>query len=140
MNQGLAFQTIEIVDDGTDDSAPLNARTPPGLKVRLSDRSSVALPKHPLTLRVNQELEVLATRIRQMMQLRGGVLLTISIQQRVGGGDNGASDYKLNWVTVDRPGPVPSLVLRTQLASRPRRGRAGKGFVHRRIYLWATTA
>jgi hypothetical protein len=72
MVQGLAFQTIDIVDDGTDESRPLNPRDPPGLKVKLTERSSIALPKHPLTLRVNQEIELLAVRIRQMMQLRGG--------------------------------------------------------------------
>ena len=140
MSTGIAFQTITIVDDGTDDSRPFNAFNPPGLKVSLSDRSSVALPKHPLKLRINQELEVLAIRIRQMMQLRGGVLLTVSIQERPSEGPVDPSNFKFNWVTVDRPGPVPSLVLRTQLASNPRRGRASKGFVHRRIYLWATGA
>jgi hypothetical protein len=89
---------------------------------------------------VNQEIEMLAVRIRQMMQLRGGVLLTISLQWRAEteGGDDSA--YKLNWVTVDRPGPVPSLVLRTELTSHPREGYADEGFVHRHIYLWATAA
>jgi len=74
-----------------------------------------------------------------MMQLRGGVLLTVSIQERAPTAANEVAAYRFNWVTVDRPGPVPSLVLRTQRLSRPRRGFAAKGFVHRRTYLWATT-
>jgi hypothetical protein len=140
MAHGLAFQTIVIVDDGTDESLSLSPRDPPGLKVQLSERSPVALPKHPLTRRVNQEIEILAVRIRQMMQLRGGVLLTISLQWRAETEDGDKPAYKLNWVTVDRPGPVPSLVLRTELTSHPREGHADEGFVHRHIYLWATAA
>jgi hypothetical protein len=100
----------------------------------------VVLPKHHISLRVNQNIEVLAMRIRQMMQARGGVLLTVSIQERTSTEPDGRPEYKFNFVTVDRPGPVPSLVLRTQLLSRPRRGWATKGYMHRRIYLWATKA
>jgi hypothetical protein len=75
-----------------------------------------------------------------MMQATGGVLLTVSLQERAATAPHQTAEYKFNWVTVDRPGPVPSLVLRTQRLSRPRRGQAAKGFVHRRTYLWATKA
>jgi hypothetical protein len=139
MPAGLVFQTITIIDDGASDATPAQW-SQPGLKVRLSDPSPVALPKHEISLRLNKELEVVATRILQMMQLVGGVLLTVSVQERAATTPEDRPAFKLNWVSVDRPGPVPSLVLRTQMASHPRRGRAGKGYTHRRIYLWATKA
>ncbi len=137
MPAALAFQTITIIEE------PANGwrgPVPPGPQVKLSERSATALPRHPLSLRVNQELVLLATRIHQMMQARGGVLLTVSLQESVTTAANGPAEFKYNWVTVDRPGPVPSLVLRTQRLSRPRRGSASRGFVHRRTYLWATRA
>ena len=137
MPVGLAFQTLTIVEEP---SEGWRGPVPPGPKVTLSERSATALPKHPLSLRVNQELELLSMRIRQMMQATGGVLLTVSLQERAATAPHQTAEYKFNWVTVDRPGPVPSLVLRTQRSSRPRRGQASKGFVHRRTYLWATKA
>jgi hypothetical protein len=136
MPAGLVFQTITILEER--EWTPLQWREPPGLRVSLSHASPVALPKHGLALRVNQEIEVVAMRIRQMMQARGGVLLTVSIQERKPIAPDEKPVYKFNWVNVDRPGPVPSLVLRTHLTSRPRRGWASKGYVHQRIYLWAT--
>jgi len=140
MPAGLVFQTISIVDDGSSDATPAHWSQQPGLQVRLSEPSPVALPKHEISLRLNRELEVIATRILQMMQLVGGVLLTVSVQERAATTPEDRPPFKLNWVSVDRPGPVPSLVLRTQMASHPRRGRASKGYTHRRIYLWATKA
>jgi hypothetical protein len=139
MPAGLVFQTITIVHDGSSDASSAHW-SQSGLKVRLSDPSPVALPKHEIRLRLNMELEVVAARILQMMQLVGGVLLTVSVQERAATTPEDRPMFKLNWVTVDRPGPVPSLVLRTQMTSHPRRGRAGKGYTHRRIYLWATKA
>jgi hypothetical protein len=113
---------------------------PPGLKVLLSAVSEIALPKHPLSRRVNQELDAMAPRIRQMMQLRGGVLVTVAVQERRPTAPNDLPSHKFNFLTIDRPGPVPALVLRTQLTSRPRRGWATKGYAQHRIYLWATVA
>lgn len=137
MSAGLSFQTLTIIEEPPGGwRGPL----PPGPQIKLSERSATALPKHPLSLRVNQELALLAGRIHQVMQLRGGVLLTVSMQERVPTAANHDAEYRFNWVTVDRPGPVPALVLRTQRLSRPRRGFAAKGFVHRRTYLWATKA
>jgi hypothetical protein len=138
MPVGLAFQTITILEER--EWSPQRRSEPPGLRVELSERTPIALPKHGLAMRVNQEIEVVAMRIRQMMQLRGGVLLTVSIQERPAVAPEEGPSYKFNWVTVDRPGPAPSLVLRTQLTSRPRRGWASRGYAHRRIYLWATRA
>lgn len=135
MPAGLAFQTLTIVEEPP---GGWRGPVPPGPKVTLSEPSATALPRHPLSLRVNQELELLAMRIRQMMQARGGVLLTVSLQERAPSTPDKPTEYKYNWVTVDRPGPVPVLVLRTQRLSRPRRGQASRGFVHRRTYLWAT--
>jgi len=140
MPAGLSFQTLTIVEEP---SEGWRGPVPPGPKVTLSERSATALPRHPLSLRVNQELELLAMRIRQMMQATGGVLLTVSTQERTSTAPHETREtiqYRFNWVTVDRPGPVPSLVLRTHRLSRPRRGQAAKGFVHRRTYLWATRA
>jgi hypothetical protein len=137
MPAGLAFQTLTIVEEPPDG---WRGPVPPGPHVTLSHRSPTALPKHPLSLRVNQDLELLAMRIRQMMQAYGGVLLTVSLQERAPAAADQPTEYRFNWVTVDRPGPVPSLVLRTQRLSRPRRGKAARGFVHRRTYLWATKA
>jgi hypothetical protein len=138
MPAGLVFQIITILEDR--EWTPLRWAQPPGLSVSLSAPSPVVLPKHPISLRVNQEIEVAAIRIRQMMQARGGVLVTISLQERPPVAAGESASYKFNWVNVDRPGPVPSLVLRTHLTSRPRRGWASKGYVHRRVYLWATPA
>jgi hypothetical protein len=140
MPAGLLFQTIIIVDDGANDVTPAPWSQPPGLRVRLSEPSPIALPKHDISLRVNQELEILAGHINQVMQLVGGVLLTVSLQERAATTPEDQPTFKFNWVSVDRPGPVPSLVLRTQMASHPRRGRADKGYTHTRIYLWATKA
>ncbi|MGH7619684.1 MAG: hypothetical protein ACREPM_20920 [Gemmatimonadaceae bacterium] len=133
MPAGLVFQTITVLDETPKDWYA-------GPAISLSERSPVALPKHGISLRVNQELELAALRVRQMMQLRGGVLLTVSLQQRKTTKADERPDYKFNFVTVDRPGPVPSLVLRTQLTSRPRRGWASKGYKQIKIYLWATRA
>ena len=138
MPAGLVFQTITVLRDRSDDWSPRNWRVPPGLEVRLSAPSPTAMPKHPLSLRLNQELEVVAMRIRQMMQARGGVLLTVSIQEKRPAAPEEEVLYKFNWVSVDRPGPVPALVLRTHLTVRPRRGWASKGYAHQRVYLWAT--
>src|SRR5215831_20877865 len=107
MPAGLVFQTITILRDSSDDWSPQNWRVPPGLEVRLSAPSPTAMPKHPLSLRLNQELEVVAMRIRQMMQARGGVLLTVSIQEKRPTAPEEEILYKFNWVNVDRPGPVP---------------------------------
>ena len=79
-------------------------------------------------------LNVYATVATLGLLAHGGVLLTVSMQEKAGD----SPEFRFNWVTVDRPAPVPVLALRTQRLSRPRRGQASKGFVHRRIYLWAT--
>lgn len=138
MATDLLFQTVTVLEEPPEGWAASPLPPPPGDHCVLSAPSPMAMPKHPLTVRINQEIEGLAPRIRAVMQARGGVLLTVSIQERVPSDPNEDPSYKFNFVSVNRPGPVPTLVLRTHLTSRPRVGEAAEGYVAQEIFLWAT--
>ena len=59
MPVGLTFQTLTVTEEP---EGGWTGPVPPGPRVVLSPPSNVALPKHPLSLRLNQDLEVHAFR------------------------------------------------------------------------------
>lgn len=135
MATGLLFQTLTVLDEPPEG---WGRPVPPGAHVVLSPPSPTALPKHPLSLRVNKEIDAVAMRIHQLMQAKGGVLLTVSFQEFMPSDLDATPSYRFNFVSVERPGPAPSLVLRTHLTSRPRIGEASDGYVPQEVFLWAT--
>jgi|SRR5581483_4670273 len=134
----LAYRILTVADE--DPRTPVNPLLPPGPRIVASAPMLLVMPDHGLRYRINQELEVLAPRIWSLMPPRGGVLLEMSIQERREVRENDDRSDRFNWITIQRPGPLPDLTLTTQLMLPVRRGRAAKGYVHRRVYLWATPA
>jgi hypothetical protein len=137
MPTGLLFQTVTVMEEPP---GGWDRREPPGAHVVLSRASETALPTHPLSRRVNKEIDAVANRIHQVMQARGGVLLTVSFQELMPSDLDATPSYRFNFVSVDRPGPVASLVLRTHLTSRPRLGEATDGYMPQEVFLWVTKA
>jgi hypothetical protein len=102
------------------------------------ERSTAALIGSAVDHRVNQELSVLAPRIRAAMPIIGGVLLCVDLHEANEPTEAGVREQNLISLDIVGTGRIPALVLGL-LRHQPRRdSHAPSGWVARSVYLWAT--
>jgi hypothetical protein len=131
----LFYQALEVREriESSDDLL-----TPPGAAVRVMERGTVARVGSGVDHRVNQELSVLAPRIRAAMPIIGGVLLCVDFHEANEPTDEGVREQHLISLDIVGTGRIPALVLGL-LRHQPRReSHAPIGWRARTTYLWAT--
>jgi hypothetical protein len=132
---GLFYQTLEVRDrkEQADDLL-----TPPGPAIRVLERRTAVMAGSAAANRVNQELSVLAPRIRAAMPIVGGVLLCVDLHEANEPGAEGEREQSVVSVDIVGTGRVPALVFGL-LRHQPRREvRPPAGWRVRTVYLWAT--
>lgn len=132
----LFFQTLEV-REGV--GSKNDMFTSPGPSVRVMERATTVLAGSAIAHRVNQELSILAPRIRAAMPVIGGVLVCVALHEAREVSDDGLREQGLVSLDIVGTGRIPSLVF-GMLGSQQRRvPRAPRGWRTRMVYLWATT-
>ena len=130
----LFFQTLEIHERESNDD-PFAA---PGPFVRVTERSTQVLVREAVGSRLNQELSLLAPRIRAAMPIIGGVLLCVALHEANDTTEDGLREQSMVSLEIVGTGRIPALVL-SLLRNQPRREYpAPDGWRTRTVYLWAT--
>ena len=132
---GLFFQMLDVRKQrATRSGRP----QPSGMIVRAQPRVTKVLVGTHIGGRVNQDLAMIAPRLRAAMPVIGGVLIGVSLHEAREPDEDGVRAQTLVSVDILGEGRIPQLVLGIyQRTARPVR-RAPKGWTSRIIYLWAT--